>query len=103
MYNKLFKKYYLTKIFTIALPKKKKSNSACYYLCKYFIKQTPYSNIHIFIKEIYRLFSILLSLHKKNFLFICSNNIYIYNFITYQKVKTVSSKDLFFSKKKRLL
>ena len=70
MYNNLIKKYYLLKIFTLALPNKKKSNQACYYLCKYFILNTPYSNILCFIKEIYRLLPLLLSSNKKKFIFI---------------------------------
>jgi len=93
MYNKLFKKHYLTKIFTLALPKKKKSNPTCYYLCKYFVQYTPYGNINIFIKEIYRIFSILLLFYKKNFLFICSNNIFLYTFLTNEKLKIKSLKN----------
>lgn len=89
MYNLLIKKYYLTKIFTLCLPKKKKSNKACFYLCKYFIKNTPYANIDLFVKETSRLLNIILSLTKKNFLFICSNNIFLYNFMQKKKIKVL--------------
>jgi len=96
MYNLLIKKYYLKKIFILCLPKEKTSNISCFFACKYFIKNTPYSNISLLIKEISRLISIIFSLNKKNFLFLCSNAIYLYNFTKIHKVNINIMDNYFF-------
>lgn len=101
MYNLLTKKYYLKKIFVLSLPKNRKSNITCFFMCKYTVKNTPYSNISLLLKEISRLFSTIMSLDKKNFLFVCSNAIYLYNFTKINKlnVKIINNFSSFRNKK----
>ena len=77
MYNKIIKKYYLYKIFTLAIPKKKGINSANYFLCKYIMQNTPYGNFSAFIKEIYNLITLFIpNSNQKKILFICANKIF---------------------------
>ena len=101
MYNLLIKKYYLKKIFILCLPKTKTINISCFFLCKYLIKNTPYINIFVFLKEISKIFSIILYLKKKNFFFICSNFIYIYNFVKIHKLNITLIKNIFFFQQKK--
>ena len=101
MYNKLLKKYYLSKNFTLALPKNKNINQASFYLCKYLIKNTPYANLNNFIKEIAKLLPIL-TFNKKYFLFIGSNNLYLYNFQKNTNFNIIKSKKFHFLQNKNL-
>lgn len=104
MYNKLIKKHYLYKLFTLSLPKKNRSNSVCFFLCSYFIKNTPYGNIKVFIQEIYRVLGLWLNTSsKKNILFICMSKIFFINFISLNKkqIDYINYNDsLFFCKNK---
>lgn len=78
MYKKVIKKYSLYKLFIWALPKTVLPNKACYYLCKYLIKLTPYGSLIMFLQEIKRILNILLQFSaRKEFIFICSDKIYL--------------------------
>ena len=80
MYKKIIKKYYLYKIFMLALPRFSLLNQACHFLCKYLIKRTPYGNLLIFLLDIKRLLNIVLNYGmKKQYIFVCSNKIYYMN------------------------
>ena len=86
MYNKVLKKYYLYKLFSLALPQKKGINKSCYYFCKYLIKTTPYGDLNRFLREVHRFANIALNATNKKVLFICSNKIFVfYNFKRHNK------------------
>jgi len=92
MYNKLIKKYYLYKLFTLSIPKKKGCNQACFLLCRYFIKNTPYGNIQFLIKEIYKMLSIFASTFRTTKLvFFCSYKLFSLNsiFLKTQELKYI--------------
>jgi hypothetical protein len=98
MYNKILKKYSLLKLITLVLPKKKGINAASHYLCKYLIKNTPYANIQIFIKEINKIVTVIInSSFKKSLIFVCSKKIFLYNYIFLN-----GRKKFFFLKSKKI-
>lgn len=74
MHNKLLKKFYILRLFTVCLPRKKIYIKNNYFLCKYIALKTPYSDINKFIKEIYKLFFIQKELKfNRNLIFSCCN------------------------------
>jgi hypothetical protein len=104
MYNKIIRKHYLIKLFILAIPKKKRSNFNCYFLCKYFIQNTPYSNIDGFIKEMHKISNILLNscLNQKKVLFLCTEKFFFLDFINFKQNKFtyINKKNIFLSNKK---
>lgn len=80
MYRKIINKYYLQKIFALVIPQKKKSNLVSYFFIKYLIKNSPYNNMSIFMKEIHKLINILYNKNTtKKLIFLCTNKIFFLN------------------------
>lgn len=77
LYNKVVKKYYLYKIFTITLPIKKYCNPTYYLMCTHLIQTTPLLNLHFLLNEFSKLVYLFkLQLNKNNILFLGSEKIF---------------------------
>lgn len=88
MYNKLIKKYYLYKIFTISLPVKKRCNPTYYLMCTHLIQKTPFLDLRFLLNEFSKLIYIFkLQLHKNNIIFFGTEKIFFLksNFLMKQK------------------
>ena len=82
-------------MFTLAIPKKKGSKKACFFLCKYLIQNTFYANINCFIKEMQKILNVLLFKNKeKQFIIISTNQVYFLNI----KQNLICKNIYFFSK-----
>lgn len=80
MYNRIIKKFYIIKLFSFSLPQSKYVRKNSFYLCKFFLKQTPYGNILVFIKELQKILFINNNTFEfQKMLFLCSNRIYFKN------------------------
>lgn len=78
MYNKLIKKFYILKLFSISTPTNSNIRKNNYFLCKYIALNTPYANVLVFLKELNK----ILFINKKSYalkklLFFCSNKIFL--------------------------
>lgn len=96
MYNKLIKKFYILKIFSLNIPVTiyniRKTN---YYLCKYIALNTPYANIFVFLKELNKI--LLLSentCNLKKLLIFCSDKIFFKNLKKNKKKSSVIRKKI---------
>lgn len=77
MYNKVVKKYYLYKIFTISLPIKKFCNPTYYLMCTHLIQTIPFLNLRFLLNEFYKLIYLFkLQLNKNNIIFFGSEKIF---------------------------
>lgn len=100
MYNKLLKRKTLYKIFILIMPKKKKNTISSYYLCKYFIKTTPYGKFSIFLSEINKIMNIfLINLKIFKLLFVCSHKIFFLKKKNKKLIFLNIKKDLMFNYK----
>jgi len=78
----------------------------CFLLCKYFVKNTPFCDIQLLIKEIYKVLSIYTNvLLIKKLLFFCSNKIFFLNslFMCQKQLTYIDLKNLSLIKKKYTL
>lgn len=90
MYNKLVKKYYLYKLFTISLPNKKFCNPTYYTMCTHLIQTNPFLNLRFLLHEFYKIIQIFqLQLNKNNIIFFGSEKIFFLksNFLINKKVQ----------------
>ena len=96
MYRKIINKYYLQKIFALVIPQKKKSNLVSYFFIKYLIKNSPYNNMSIFMKEIHKLINILYNKNTtKKLIFLCTNKIFFLNQQKNNQLTFITSKNLY--------